>query len=432
MNHQIKRLFPLQLRLVLAIALVNLVLIFISEGICDAPDTISYIESVDLYLTQHYDTFRTVGYPLVIYLCQVIFGSSAWPFGLVAVQALMFLLSVCVMWHLLYSVSRRKMVATIISIYYAVAPGISTYVTNILTESLTISLSVLMIACVYLILFREKVSKWVLGVFFISLSELLMLRPGSIALLASVGVAVMGAFVFKKKCRYALVVLTVVSLLPVAVQYYRTWRTLGVFTSTQVTLMNRYSVVFFSGGSFSPDSTDHPLLKEYLGRFEKKDSADRNPYYEIKVNLLHCGAPAVDSLLNRYHSPYFAVGKRLKTAICDYPLLYGHIEEESLWSNRGQYTVFLTHFPIFSIFRYWLVPVTLLLGCVIFFIYWRKDRRMAVFVLFLLAILSAISYTAVIYAPDSFSRLTLTASPAMLLLWGLMFGKATFRKITKQ
>lgn len=419
MNQTIKRWVPGQLWLVLAFAVANLAMICIFEGICLAPDTPSYVAAVDNYLVHHHDNFRSIGYPLIIFICQTLLGEEAWPVGVVAIQALLFLISVGVMWHTLLSVSRRQAVATVISIYYALAPGISTFVTNILTESPAISFSVFLIASVYVMLSRQEPGKWAPVVFFVSLCALFMLRPASVAVLAAVVVAVAGVFAFKRKCRRTVAVLSAVSLLPLAFQYYTATRTMGVFTSSNVTLINRYNIVYSTGVNFSPDSTDHPLLKEFLGRFEKNTSKDRNSYYEVEVSILHCGAPAVDSLLNRYHSPYYAFGHRIGDALCNYDLLFGR----EFYGHESFYTPFMTKRTVFTLFRYWLVPLTLLAGCVIFFRRWRRDRPMAVFTLFLLAYLSAVSFTAILYAPDSFDRLTLPASPAMLLLWGLAFAK---------
>ncbi len=416
MNRRINYLIPRQLWLTLGLAAVNLVIIFLTDGICDADDTPTYIGAVDNVLNRGYDHFRSTGYPLLIALWHKLLGIENWRIGVVATQAAAFMLSIIVLWHLLRSASRSGGVATVIAIYYSLAPGISTFVTSILTESLSISCAVFLVASVYLILRREEVNRWAPWVMFCSLVALFMLRPASVALFGALGVAVVGVFVLRRRCKWVVALLAGASLMAPFYQYFRTSRELGVITSSTVTLINRYNVVCRTGVNFSPDSTDNPRLKQLLVEFNAKP--DRNTYYDCKMILLLCGAPAMDSLLNRYHSPWPGFGTRVKTALTDYHLLYGR----EYYNHDGPYTPFKTKRSPFALFRYWLVPLTLLAGCVIFFRQWKRDRALAWIVLFLLAMLSAVALSAVLYAPDSFERLSLPGSPAMLALWALCCG----------
>lgn len=416
MNSQKKKaLIPWQLWLVFACAVVNLVMLYVSDGICISPDTKSYEQAIDIILSRGYDVFRTPGYPLYIALCHKILGVNWYYYGIVAGQSLFFLLSLITLWYLIKDMTRSKNVAMAIGLYYAVAPGISTYAVNLLTESITISFTVFLLASVYYML-RYKPNLWSLAAYFISLVALLLMRPGSIAVLGAVSLFVIGVFVLKKRGKYAVVVLTLASLFFPAFQYYKASRDLGVPTSSNVTLTNRYNILFHANVDVTPDCTDNPALRDSITRYR---SQKRNTYYEVYKMMKYIGAPAVDSMLQYYNAPYVGFGDRIIEANTSYDLLYGH---EFYGVPKG-YSPFMTRCTFFAAFRYWLVPLTLLVGFIIMIFQWRRDRRVPWFTLFLLASLFTASFTAILYAPDAFDRLTLPGAPAMLLLWAIPFGK---------
>lgn len=405
-----------QLWLTMAFAVVNMTLMLAIDGVFLAADTLGYEVAINDVLARGYNVFRTPGYPLLIALCHKFLGYELYHEGVVAVQVVVFLISVAVFWVLLKAVTQKNWIATIFGIFYSIAPGISTYTGSVLTESLTISFTIFLIASAYILL-KGRATKATVAALFISLIVLLSLRPASLALMGSVGVLVVALFKKGRPYRYAVMVASAIAMLVPAYQYVRVYRTIGVATSSEVSLINRYLILYYENIQVSPDSTDNPKLRDLIVRLQK--SGPHNPFYEIGCMLNSGCERAADSLLQRYHSPVIGFGRRTKDAICNYHLLMGY----QICSPEGGYSDFMSNRTFFVAFRYWLVPLGIILGSIIFVLQWRRRRCVPWFTLFLISMVSAVALTAVLYGPDSYDRLTLPGIPALLLLYAMPFGK---------
>lgn len=418
MNRNVLKTIPTGLWLTLAAAAVNVALLLIIDGVKVSFDTYSYEYAIGNILAHTYDRMRTVGYPMVIWLCRLITGDHMTYEAVVAVQVILFFASAAVFWRLLRRLTGSERVATVFGLIYAVAPGFGDYATAIATESITISFLIFMLAAAYDILKGDD-SKTTLGVFFVSLLVQLAMRPASLAISGAVAVLLIAVFVHRRRCRFALLLLTGAAFLLPAYQFARVTHALGVPTSSEVSLVNRYVILYNVDHNIDASATDNPVLKELIAKLNEKP--DRNPYYDAKAMTGACGAVAFDSLLTASGSPYIGLGDRIRTAMTDYGLTYGSI----IFETPGAYRKFIVEKTFFSALRYQLAPAGILFGCVILLLQWRRDRRVPWYTLLLLASLSAAVVTAILYGQDSFDRLSLPGMPALMLLFAIPFGKET-------
>lgn len=110
------------------------------------PDTYSYIVACDKLADGEFDIERTPGYPVVLLLCRVIFGSY-YLWGVVFIQQLCFLLSVVLFWDLCRRYIGSQIVGKILTALYLLLPVVLhyNYVLVIEGESLCISSVIAMI-----------------------------------------------------------------------------------------------------------------------------------------------------------------------------------------------------------------------------------------------------------------------------------------------
>ncbi len=417
MKQKFKQLIPWQLWLTLAVAAVNMTLILVIDGWTESGDTWSYERCIDTILQQGFDTHRTIGYPLLIALCHKLFGVGIYYQCVIAVQVGLFFISTFVLWHLLKSLTLSSVTATVFSVFYAVVPCISVYATVLNNESLTITFVIFLTASAFYII-RGKANLPVIFAFFISLTVILVLRPSSMSFMGAVAVLLVAVFVLRRRYRYALVGLVILALVLPAFQYVKTSEALGVRTPTIVSMINRYMLIYRCGKKVNPDNTPDPELRRAIIHYD--DSIPDMPYnqaYDFIV-FLH-KQKALDSLLIKEGTPWVGLGSRIETAFTEYPLFSPYY----YFFFSTPYVDTMSHKTAFSLLRYWLYPVVLVLGMVVGLLQWRRDRRFPWFTLFLLASLSAAMATALLYGPDSFDRLTIPGAPAFILLAAIPFGK---------
>jgi len=417
MRQKLKRLFPWQLWLTLAVAAVNMTLTLVIDGWNDTGDTWSYERAIDPILKHGFDPHRTIGYPLVIALCFKFLGGGYYFQGVIAVQIALFFVSVCVLWHLLKSLTRSSVTATVFGVFYAVVPCIPTHATLLNNESLTISFVIFLTATAFFII-KGKANLPVISVFFISLAAIMALRPSSMSFMGAVAVLLVAVFVLRRRYRYVLAGLVALALFIPAFQYVKTSEALGVRTMTFVSLINRYMSLYRSGIKVNPYNTPDLELRRAIIRYN--DSIPDMPYNQAYdfIYFYH-KQQALDALLIKEGTPWAGLGTRMETAFTRYPL-FGYYYPFYI---RHPYVDTLCHKTAFSLLRYWLYPVVLVLGTIVGLLQWRRDRRFPWFTLFLLASLSAAIATALLYGPDSFDRLTIPGAPAFILLAALPFGK---------
>lgn len=150
-------------------------------------DTPSYIQASEVLLSGHLDFMRPPIYPLIIGVSRLIFGTGglAWTYAVAAVQFIAFCISIYYFGRLAGMMIPRRSIALWVTVFYALWPGITQCIPELMAESLSVSgltVYVWMLARAW-----QTRSGRMLGWSFVMLAAMIMLKPIFIYLLGVAG-----------------------------------------------------------------------------------------------------------------------------------------------------------------------------------------------------------------------------------------------------
>lgn len=205
-------------------------------------DTPTYLTAIDSLKAGQLDLLRTPGYPLLIWLSQSI-GGANYPYtALLVLQHLLFFASLWFFWQLASHLLIKPRVVFIVTLLYACLPAVYSWNAMVYTESLTLSLTTMVL---YLLL-RVIERGGAVNVLLIGLLTfvLLALRPAALYLLP----LLIGCFILVWLRGHAKVgmlgMLAVVSIIAALVYYAHTFKKQhGARQLTAVSTINQYVVL---------------------------------------------------------------------------------------------------------------------------------------------------------------------------------------------
>ena len=264
------------LQIIYGLAIINsLALIFIG-GWATSPDSATYVQAWDVFLSGDIDQWRTPVYPFFLGILQSMAGKEHLYFATICVQHLLFLVSIRYFHWMTKQICHNPKTVFWITLFYALHPGIASWSSMILTEILAVIASVFLIYC-SLKVWKVASFKACFG-FTFWLLFLVFLRPAFVYMLP-VSLVAWGIAVFKRKeVRKAsltciggtlLVTCCLLSYMKAFEQRY------GVFTPSGISTLNQYYIAR-QNGMLNPQLIKHPGLKAYLEKSisEKGQSSD--------------------------------------------------------------------------------------------------------------------------------------------------------------
>lgn len=250
-----------RLRLIYAVSIiVSLSFILLFHPI-EYNDTHSYLRAWDNISSGQLDTFRTPLYPIFLGSLKGMFG-KAWDWVAIIVQYLVFLLSIRYFYLLTLGLLKEKW-ALVTTAFYAIYPTFNSWGNLLLTDSLSLSLSVIFFYACYKIINEGSIKHTFLMTALLLL--LLALRPSNISLLIPAAFSFL-LLLFVKEKRLAsitsLVGVMVCSILLVGYSFNIKEKT-GVFTPSTVSVSNNLTIARMYG-YLSPDALDDPHRSEVI------------------------------------------------------------------------------------------------------------------------------------------------------------------------
>lgn len=181
---KIKEIFkqPILYILIICIA-VQAAMYTVWQEYCVTNDTSSYIDSYqgNSFFKGHVDENRTPIYPYFIKIVKKIGGEENLKENIVFMQKILFLMSVCIFYYALKTITKNKILLTIATLIFGITPALVSWNAMLLTEPLAIFETVLLVF--FTLQYLKKESK--ISAIFIHVIILIMVltRPAFIYLL---------------------------------------------------------------------------------------------------------------------------------------------------------------------------------------------------------------------------------------------------------
>lgn len=402
----LRRALPWPLALVLVVAAANVIVSFCVGGAASTPDSPTYESAVDRILNHGYDTFRSPLYPLCMSLCYKLMPGH-WHELLAVLQIAAFLVAVALLWHVAAGLSRSRVLASVVTLFYALVPGgPSTYATALIADSLFFSA----IAAVIFAAWQLWTSGRCAWLYLVALTAVGMLKPAFTAFLPAAAVFLIGMFVRRKAKALMALLLTLCSLAPVVFQTYHVNKEIRLMSPSVVTQYNRYLIAFYHAPRLTP-LAKNPELKAYLDSAES--APYREPYLECYIIVKRFGGDACDSLTRAAGAPWVGVETRAKMAVTDYRAFFNPVDSPE---GHNAYVRFVGCSTPLGWLPWALWPLGLLAGAWVVVRAWRARRECPWSLIALWLMAAAFVFGPVLYAPYAFDRLAQPALAPLLLL----------------
>ena len=251
------------LTIIYACAIVCSVVLILGWGVQISPDSPTYISAWENFSNGKIDVFRTPIYPFFLGTMKSMFGETYFRFATICVQHLIFLISTYYFYKTAQHFISVKRVVFLVSLFYATLSFFTTWNNCILTESLAISVMVILI---YTIICLYQSQSWTSVIFYTSmLLMLIFLRPAFVYMLPILMATWLYLLLFKNKRKIAIKGISGTLVVIIALfSYMKTFECeYGLFTSSQVGTLNQVCIAR-QYGLFEPNSIQDPQLKAHI------------------------------------------------------------------------------------------------------------------------------------------------------------------------
>lgn len=371
-------------------------------------DTESYFNAYENYINGDIDAYRTPIYPLFIGIIRTITSESLCYTFIILIQAIIFLISVHYFCRLT-AIIKNKNIAYWLTFTYGVIPIVPTWSTIILTESLSISMTIFYIYYTIFSVKNRQIGKVWLSTLWALL--LVMLRPSFIYLLP------LNVFLFfvgnwkEPKSRHIIyngILGSIIIIILICGYSYQIKRNYGVFTPSAISIINKYCICK-ANSSFKLRTINNQNIEKYPTLYHDLKNVNNN-FEEASLIIEKFGVDGLKNIIAENNLSKLSNIKALLKRI-DSSSNYKH----GIVTDIVPFTIIEPFSPNLGVYYF------LLLTCAIYtliFIYKRRKLPWTILMLLLFAIGNiAVS---VIGAPGDFGRLQLPSFPAELLLGGMI------------
>ena len=234
--------FPVPFIIAFVIDLVYGIFYYGSFNAINFYDTASYFAAAENIVSGKADLLRTPLYPLFLYACRSVSEEHVNRI-VVTVQMVVFYLSIFVFFKLLERFTSNKVMLTVGTVFYGCMSSVIVFNTYMLTESLSVSGTVLL--CYLIVLFSEKRKPGLLTACAVLALILTMIRPSMIFLYVVVALAMVPLFagiIRKRTFKWGIVpVITLISCVALLFGYMaKNKKDNNYFGLSYVSEMNRF------------------------------------------------------------------------------------------------------------------------------------------------------------------------------------------------
>ena len=247
----------------------------------DSPTYIQFAFSKLLHLEIQ---SRTPVYPIIIRICQVLFGNEYLQF-LVILQYVLWYVSIIYCYKTLELVAKNKVCVTLFTILYSLCPAIITWNNMVLTES--IALSGTMIFLYYIIKYIKQPTFLSGSIAIIIAFILTFHRPTAIIYVLFLEIFWVARFIFERKhikIDFKCFILSTITILMVGVYGLLFYRTFGFFSLSNVTV--RQDLFVCIREEYYKNSDDKQFAEDIEKAIKEKPILNTIEDIQDKYNIL--------------------------------------------------------------------------------------------------------------------------------------------------
>ena len=388
-------------RLVYIIAILNIIVLYFRLGICEQPDTESYMQAWEQSLLQgNLDLLRTPVYPIFLGICKLIAGEY---FGCMCVtlQNIIFLVSIYYFKKMISMVVSSENIALCLMLCYAIFPVTSGWGNILLTESLAVTGIVFFTYHILTYIKYRNVSSifWSAGL----LLFLILLRPVFVYLIpVSLLLWLLLIKEHYTKASWGCTAVILVGMCELG-YCYQFKKQFGLFATSSVSVINM-SYLGFQDGLMYPEFTDNPEYKAYI--------SEHNGTYDPWPICLD----AIDKF------GYLEVNHSVKESMNAQPQEWAdNALKRFVTVSKARYNIsYVVSNPISSIFRFSFMTlfIFLLIYTIYISYYGFRHSRTPLIPIMLWMIIAGCVVTSVVGAQSDWGRLTAPSFSIFLCMIG--------------
>lgn len=397
---------------IVAISAVIAVTMAIRYGIPFNPDSSTYVDAVNSLKKGTPDIWRTPVYPAIIWFCRLI-ADNSFEVIVVALHIIVFLATI----PLFFTIARRlgagKVLANSISAVYAAIFVLSGFNQFVLTESLSASLTLLLLFCS--IRFYDSPSLWKVVIMTVLLALLVFLRPAQIYLLPVFFIFALFLIMRRQHCIEAFSlscgVFVVSALLGVYAFSFREHH--GIFSLSCVNTYNDFYVLRQNGLFDDSSSSDSAFAAAIKSNSEKNVNIvddvvcwDEITDYVDKFGIKRVNEAIAKTIDTNRSEWYRIILKRIVNSPTDYRF-------PQYWVPQISYRINGISIPFVFIYLELLIFIVVVV-CDI-----RKKRKSLFNILLLLAIVGNFA-VCLVGAKDDLDRLIFPSLPIIMFITSII------------
>ena len=376
-------------------------------------DTPSYIDSYqgNSFFKGHVDENRTPIYPYFIKIVKKMGGEENLKENIVFIQKILFLMSICIFYYALKTITKNKILLTIATLIFGITPALVSWNTMLLTESLSIVETVLLVF--FTLQYLKKESK--ISAIFIHVIILIMVltRPAFIYLLPIYFLFWIIRFFTNQQERKSIITAFISMAIVVAVLIgycFLVKMNYGHFGLTAVSNVNS-EVTAITSGSYL-HSKNEELKNRTYELVGEKPSEDKvwNALWILQKEYPgeELAAFAKDTLYRNKEYYKYLFNKVIVLSTMNIGTVYNNNSPQYQNQNFKIYDIGLMGNMIFPI-NFGMIYL-LLLGTIVYLIYyWIKYKKIDWILAFCTVLILANLFTAVVGAPFETQRLFVVA-----------------------
>ncbi len=432
-NIRLTRFFGFSALFALSILFWLFELILFNGPVIDA-DTQSYLTALPAKGEGFVDSFRTPGYPLLLYVFHLIFGTF-YQWMIVVFQELLFLLSAIFLWDIARNFVKRVFWVNMITVVYLVLPILLhyDYACILIPESLVITFVVMLLWLLFHCLYdKENPFGWRYPLLItLDLLWLVLLKPVFVYLIVILAIY-WGYILFTRKTIFikrALAGYFGLAIVSAGVFMYKSEfrRLYGYDSISCVTVVNNY---FFARSYELLDTTliENPDLRKLIRGYIVSNGTETDSMWSEIYGISHCGDSSFIEMHNVINASVLKSPRKSLGGIYHRAGLVAHSSSlrglmninahnkdcRHVWIDDymgGFYTIFI---PTFNLLNYFLIVYFL---CMVW-LYCSRYRKFDFMNWFLWLFVSVGYIVAVFGAMGDWARLTVQILPGVLLMIG--------------
>lgn len=419
----------IQLLWIYAIATIVALWMYADISVAYSNDSPHYMSAGETFLSGRLHNFRTPLYPLIYHFAKVVAGGAAGHI-VVILQILLFMLSILAFYRSCCFLVQSRKIVFIASLLYAIHPGIILWNQFIITESFAISGAVILFY--FVVEFYKKQRVWSAVAIPVTILALIALRPSSIYFTPALALFTLYMLVKRRKYAWTLFSGLIISAIAVAGYCFKFYQEYGIFSPSNVSILNQYYFLRKSNLLKVDDATSDNMkifIADILSEEEGTETMDQFEEFTFLVERFGHRETnkMIKNAIGREQSRYSGFIIQQIMDVRNFPAFSHFVNMETV-SLPGKIYIkacfFLLAFP------FHLVYLFLAAYAIVLYFYSRKKRHSTLIHWFILLTVGSNLMLILIGAVSEWHRLFVPSMPLLFIMMASVADKLRIKGST--